>query len=471
MSMHEVNWHEGMFLVPHHFQAAQRYGLRLLHEHSQLDLHYNWGLRAIDIDIDALANHRFVVRGLTARLTDGTIISVPRDGILAALDLREVLAEKNPATIALAVPAAALGRVNTAAEARRDVRYRAEAREIEDENTGEDAQEIQFRLPNLRMLSSTQEQAGYEVLPIARVEKGERAEALPQLDATYIPPVLACDAWTGLHQGVLQPIYDRIGRKVKLLSQQVVNRAITFDSRNQGDSLIFEQLRALNEAYAFLGVQTFARGIHPLDAYLELARIVGRLAIFGGTREPPEIPRYDHDDLGYCFFKLKQYLDGLGDELKEPTYKERPFVGAGLRMQVSLEPSWLEPAWQMFVGVNSQLEPADCVKLLARGLDMKIGSSETVDEIFRLGQAGLRFTYEPTPPRALPAAQGLIYFQIDRHAKPEEWANVQRSLSLAVRLNEKLIAGNIQGQKTLAVKTAGHSTTLQFTMFLVPKGQ
>src|SRR5205823_5518649 len=42
MSMHEVNWHEGMFLVPHHFQAAHRHALRMLHEHSRLDLHYNW---------------------------------------------------------------------------------------------------------------------------------------------------------------------------------------------------------------------------------------------------------------------------------------------------------------------------------------------------------------------------------------------------------------------------------------------
>ena len=66
---------------------------------------------------------------------------------------------------------------------------------------------------------------------------------------------------------------------------------------------------------------------------------------------------------------------------------------------------------------------------------------------------------------------GLIYFQIDRNSKPEEWANVQKTLSLAVRLNEKMIAGNIQGQRTLAVKTAGQSTTLQFTMFLVPKAQ
>ena len=132
-------------------------------------------------------------------------------------------------------------------------------------------------------------------------------------------------------------------------------------------------------------------------------------------------------------------------------------------------PSWLEPAFQMFVGVQSQLEAPECVKLLTRGLDMKIGSSESVDEIFRLGGAGLRFAYDPTPPRALPSAQGLFYFQIDRAAKAEEWANVQRTLTVAVRLNEKLVQGNIQGQRILTVKTAGQATTLQFTLFVVPK--
>ena len=44
----------------------------------------------------------------------------------------------------------------------------------------------------------------------------------------------------------------------------------------------------------------------------------------------------------------------------------------------------------------------------------------------------------------------------------------QRTLTAAVRLNEKLIAGNIQGQRTLTVKTGGQSTTLQFTLFVVP---
>ena len=69
---------------------------------------------------------------------------------------------------------------------------------------------------------------------------------------------------------------------------------------------------------------------------------------------PPELPRYDHDDLGGCFWRLKQYIDALLDDVVEPDYKERPFIGTGLRMQVALEPAWLDTGWQMFIGVRAR---------------------------------------------------------------------------------------------------------------------
>ena len=46
-------------------------------------------------------------------------------------------------------------------------------------------------------------------------------------------------------------------------------------------------------------------------------------------------------------------------------------------------------------------------------------------------------------------------------------AHVQKSLTLAIRLNENLIAGNIQGQRVLTIKTSGQTTTLQFTLYVV----
>jgi type VI secretion system protein ImpJ len=138
-------------------------------------------------------------------------------------------------------------------------------------------------------------------------------------------------------------------------------------------------------------------------------------------------------------------------------------------MQVSLEPAWLEAVWQMYIGVQSPLETDECIRLLTRPgqLDMKVGSSDRVDTLFRLGQAGLKFAHTPRPPRSLPALPGQIYFQVSRDAPGGEWQNVQRSLTLAIRLNESLIAGNIQGQRVLTIKSGGQTTTLQFTLYVV----
>ena len=56
MTARAVHWNEGMFLRPHHLQAAQRYASAHLHRSSLFDQHYNWGLRSLDIDKEALAN-------------------------------------------------------------------------------------------------------------------------------------------------------------------------------------------------------------------------------------------------------------------------------------------------------------------------------------------------------------------------------------------------------------------------------
>jgi type VI secretion system protein ImpJ len=320
-------------------------------------------------------------------------------------------------------------------------------------------------------LLSTEDATGYEVLPIAQLVKSAGAGAVPQLDETYIPPVLACDVWKVLAVGILQSLYDRIGKKTELLATQVVSRNLTFDSSSQGDRRIFEQLRMLNEAYAFLGAFLFAQGVPPLTMYAELCRLVGQLSILGAQRRPPDLPRYDHDDLGGCFYRVKQYIDALLDLVEEPNYKERPFIGAGLRMQVALESAWLEPTWQLFVGVQSTLAPEDCVTLLTRRLDMKIGSSDRVDDLFSRGAAGLKVTPAKILPSVLPTPSGLLYFHIDRGAQEQEWQRVQQSLSLAIRLNENLVAGGIQGQRELQIKAAGQTTPLRFTLFVVPQGK
>jgi type VI secretion system protein ImpJ len=468
MTARAVHWNEGMFLRPHHLQAAQRYTSDQLHRNAQFEQPYYWGLRIFEVDKEALANHRFVIRALQIRLRDGTIVSVPEDGELPEIDLKPVLAGDNTVTVFLAVPVMRLGRANLAGEHPIEGgRYLVDALELEDENTGLNPQPVEVRRFNLQLLLSTQDHAGFEVLPVACLEKSAGADVTPKLHLPYIPPVVGCDAWAPLQMDILQAIYDRIGRKIEVLSDMMLSRGISLETQSQGDALIVNHLRVLNEAYGLLNILAFAQGVHPLPAYYELCRLVGQLAFFGETRRTPPLPRYDHDDLGRCFYAVKKHIDSLLYDIKEPDYKSRPFEGAGKRMQVTLEPAWLETVWQMYVGVKSPLRPEECISLLTKGqLDMKIGSSEKVDRIFQMGALGLKFAHTPTPPRALPNVAGMVYFQVSRDS--EEWENVRKSLTLAIRLNELKIAGNIQGQRVLTIQRAdGQATTMEFTLYVV----
>jgi type VI secretion system protein ImpJ len=476
MTTRAVHWYEGMFLRPQHFMAAERHLREVLWQGDRWCQHFSWGLRSVEIDRDALADHRLVIGRLHARLRDGTQVCVPEDGPLPSVDLHQALRESPEATVFLACPVLTPWRPNVAepgvAKPGSDdlVRYLRIVEKVEDENLGGNPRSIDVRQLNLRLLVSDREADGYETIPIARIRKSSRSDTPPQLDEAYIPPVVACNAWAPLQVGILQSIHFRIGSKLGLLASQAESRGISFDSRYQGDAQILAQIRELNESHAALGVIGFIEGVHPLSAYLELCRIAGRLAIFGPGRRLADLPRYDHDDLGGCFFGVKRYLDELLDFVVEPAYKERAFVGAGMRMQVDLEPAWVEPKWRLFIGVRSSLPAQECVDLLTEPgrLDMKVSSSDQVDTLYRLGRAGLHFRHAPYPPRVMPAPPDTVFFQIDRDRHPNEWVSVQKSLTLAIRLNEKLIAGDIRGKQELTIKGGQHATTMQFILYVVP---
>ena len=96
MTPRSVHWHEGMFLRPHHFQAADRYTARVLAQNIGMVRSHVWGLAHCVIDPEALGGFRLVVRGLDARFRDGTTISLPDDGPLPDLDLKPAFADKFP---------------------------------------------------------------------------------------------------------------------------------------------------------------------------------------------------------------------------------------------------------------------------------------------------------------------------------------------------------------------------------------
>lgn len=453
--------------------------LRLSH---RWNVPHNWGIRELEWDADAFQSGQLDIVRLQARMRDGTVVDVPAEGRLPTLDLKELLVGKSQVRLYLAIaklndkgpnvvatPSLESSDVDTPA----NTRYRVEQFPVADENDGADPQTLAFRILNLRLLVDSQDQSGYEVLEIAQFKKGAGPGEAPEVDELYIPPILACDAWKPLAEQILQMIYHHLCSRMDSLADRALTRGITFETQNPGDNKLLSRLAVLNEASCVLNTIAFAKGIHPFTAYLELCRLVGQLAIFRLDHRAPKLPRYDHDDLGMCFYRVKCFLEEDSDSV---AYEERGFKGAELRMQVTMEPKWLEPAWQLFVGVHSPLPPAHVIDFLTMPgeLDMKIGSGDRVDKLFMRGIDGLEFTHAPLPPRVLPTMPDLTYFQVSRDSQQEEWAHVQKSAILAIRVNDSRLAlgasGNLDGQLTLPLKAhEGHpATNMKLTLFVVP---
>jgi type VI secretion system protein ImpJ len=387
------------------------------------------------------------------------------------LDLKEAFDKESVVRVFLAVPKLKLGATNVSAGGDgAKVRFNEVKQSVQDESLGGNDQELQFRMVNVRLLLSTQDPSGYEVLPIAQLERSGAREATPQIDDKYFPPVLAVDAWPPLGRDIVRAIYDLIGKKSEVLGEQVVNRGLTLVSQEPGDLDRLLMLSQLNVAYATLGVMAFAQGVHPIAAYTELCRIVGRLSIFGPARRPPEIPKYDHDDLARIFRYIKEQIELLLESIRDYEYEQRFFVGEGKGMRVSLESKWLGADWQWFVGVmRGSLTEQECMTLLSPGeLDWKLGSARQVDSLFEYGAEGLHLTPLPQAPRALPPGHNWVYYSVSRDNAP--WKDVLQTQTLAMRLKDSLIVNRneLQGERKLVVSNRGKQVALQFALFAVP---
>ena len=482
-----VHWYEGLFLRPHHLQAADRYWTELFSTSLQSDNPYNYGLISFEVSQEALGNHQFEVRTLKARMRDGTLIDFTSEGeqpdrvdIKGAMDdvaqlvtsLDEAFEKESAVRVYLAVPRLKLGRNNCSSNGHDPTARYSEVRfPVDDENRGGFEQQVQFRGLNARLLLSTEDLAGHELLPIAQIRRAGEGDATPELDETFIAPTVVSESSSEL-KSLVRGLFDVIGQNVERLSQQVVNRGLSRNSEAPADLDRYIMLDKLNEAYATLSVMAFAMSIHPLDMYTELCRILGRLSIFTTAKRATSIPAYDHEDLGRIFPEvIRRIREAM--RLPDVSFERRYFLGAGLGMQASLEPTWFHSNWDWCIGVKTGgLSTKECRELLSSsGLDWKLGSSREVENIFLRGAEGLNLELLDRPMHGLPAKQDWIYYQVRQDDTPgSAWFDVVQTQTLAMRLKDSLILNKdrLQGEKEIVVAAKGQKVHLQFALFAIP---
>lgn len=471
MQNHPVHWSEGMFLRPHHFQSSDRFWAELTGAQSRFDHPCGYGLLHAEISTEALSNGLLEIVGLAARLRDGTILSKPssqRD----ALDLNIKLAGNKSGdgiTVYVAVPISAEGQANVAASRGSRARHSTLILETADEAAGGNRQEITYRVINDRLMLSSEDTSGFDVLPIARLLPASDTNRKYQLDPNYFPPCISVSAWKDLSH-LLTELRNFIGNRLQYWATVIKEKGIRLSSQVQGDQEKLMLMQLLNQAFAELGCLAFAPGIHPLVAYTGLCSIAGRLAIFGADVAVEDLPKYDHDDLATIFRRLDIYIRQLINSVKDDEYIQRPFIGAGRGMHVKLEPEWFSPEWDWYFAVtpiSCTLE--ECSRLLKEGLDWKLGASDRVEQYMTQRQPGLKVKSVLQLPRILSNHGKWLFYQIRTEEDP--WKQVQLSQSMAMRVRTEQIGnlGSLEGNRRLQVTAGGQSYALEFAVFAVKK--
>ena len=466
MTSHSVNWGDGLFLRPHHFQRLE------LHSQESLRLSESWatpnhyGLVRLSYEQDALSNWRICLRECHLRLPDGSQVRFPEDCHISAVTIPRTAFVNAESRVRVYIGISELrrGTANTGdSKANPPVRYVLHEEDAEDENRTGNAQPLQFRKLNPQILIGTDAIKGFDAVPIMQLRLGATAEAPPQVDTDYIPPLLAVEAWEPLTSFV-RSVTNRLGALADQLARQMNDRGVAFASGHREDLERILHLHAINSSLGGLGWLPLSRGVHPFVAYCEFCRAVGELAIFRSERKIPELPVYDHDNPGPCFRELGKLLEV---ESSDVPYERIPFSAQGLQMSVRLRPEWLAPTWSFYIGVEATLRATRVNDLLTseRELGMKAGSSEEVDNIYKFARRGVRFVPVSDSPRAFPR-QNWHYFRVDRD---EAWSGVERTLNFGIRFNERMVIKQVPGENRMDVtdKESGGLATLAFSLFVI----
>lgn len=460
-----VHWSEGLFLRTQHFQTAERRLREEIAVAQDWGHGYQYGLAHIELDDEALLNWELRVLKLHARFRDGTALRFPEEADLDPLKLPETLFDGASAVrVSVAVPRLQLPGTNAAADRGGDARYVVTQQWVEDENEKGKSQQIATRQFNAR-LTLQDELPGYETLPILQLRRSHGVGSNPEIDPDYIAPLLCCDAWPPLVDRILHPIFGRISGYLMRLNEQAGQQRVTLESGRVEDQKLLMQIQAWNTALGKVWNLPFTRGVHPLEAYCRLCEIVGLIAIFRPDLKFPELPRYDHDELGYCFRTVDEHI-----EIPEgPKAIKRPFIVSGLQLEANIEDEWLGADWELLVGVETGLPFKDVDALLAEELKLKIGSTYDVDHIFNHGEPGVDAIPVLHPPREAPA-RGWWYWRFDRDCTP--WKNIEKTMAVGIRIDENHTGPLRNGQETVEVKLPGpegRRTNMTFALWAVPK--
>ncbi len=431
-----VIWSKGTFLSPQHLQSQERFVEDTVRFYLDALASKSWGFLRLQIDAKALTEGTLAVSTAIGIFPDALPIEIPAsDTAPPSRLLEDCFRDRREACLFyLSIPRYLQGGMNVSlARGRVSTRYLAQLQMTRDENSGSGEKPVQIARKNLQILAETENLEGSVLLPFARVVKSETG--MYQLDPRFIPPLLdarGSEILTGLIRGIVELLVTRSSQLAGGRRQK--NQSLADFSA--ADVANFWLLYTLNTHLPGLRHFLESDNVQPEALFGDLSDLAGALTAFSTKINPRDLPRYEHDQLGPCFFELDRLIRLMLETvvptniISIPLTLLRETVYAG-----SIDKdSWFESS-RFYLAVSADMRDADLIDRIPKLT--KVCSATHIETLVRQALPGIKLTHVATPPRAIPVKLRHQYFAIERSGSA--WEAVQRARNFAVYAPSELL--------------------------------
>jgi type VI secretion system protein ImpJ len=318
MLMHQIpepiQWHEGMLLMPQHFQQmATRYEA-LIQSAVASASPYSWGVLRFDYDKTALVSGLLRVLRLEAIMRDGlAIVAGSEAGIDLEINLKSFADQMriDPLTIFVTVPAQKT--LSTRGDLARYLSDDGDA--IADETTGEDAVNIPRLRPRVALWAGGVPPARFESLPLMQLKA--QNDAIQEQE--FISPCVSVSLTSTLGEECSK-VLQLARAKSTLLAGELRDPGREIDSANVRANVL-----ALSTGLPGPEAALRSERSHPFTLYVLLCQMAGHVAAITPAMIPPAFPPYRHDDLLNTFRFVLGFISEIAAATVVESWTALPF--------------------------------------------------------------------------------------------------------------------------------------------------
>lgn len=436
MRTNKVVWNEGLFLRPQLFQQQERYLEYYAHKRASTITPFFWGFAQYEIDNEALAYGKLVLRTCKGILPDGTPFDIPAHA--EPPEPLTIAAEHLDKVIWLAVPL----RLDNSDETIFDefdrsslARFCAFDAELNDTNAiRQGAKQVQLGRLRLRLMSESEMTESWIGLPLMKVKALQPDGSVLLHFDDFIPPVTGYSASPLLSEWLIH-----LNGLVKIRAQMLAQRLGNSDGKASSSAEVVDYLllQIFNKYEPVLDHLRHIPELPPITLYQELAKFAGELSTFirVNTRRPKPAPGYNHSALYPSIRPLVEELNELLNQILVRAGQMIPLHDKGHGVwAASALPEELRSFTSLVLAVNAQM-PADNLAQQFSA-QTKVSSPQQLHELVRSHLPGLVLQNLPVPPRQIPYHTGSVYYELTRSGP--FWDRILQTGALALHIAGEL---------------------------------